>query len=543
MTRIFLMTILVVVLLPLGHGAGAAAAQADAPPIRLFDAFSKVNRIDELVLLELMKRKLPPSERCRDEVYIRRVFLDAIGTLPTSGEIRAFLADPASNKRIRLVEALLERSEFADYWALKWGDLLRVKSEFPSNLWPNAVQAYHHWIRTCIRDNIPYDRFARELLTASGSNFRSPPVNFFRAFQERLPLSIAENVALIFMGVRLSDAGFSQDQICGFAAFFAKLGYKMTDEWKEEIVFVDTDPKPAETTGEKSEKEIKEAQEAKPLIPMFPGGKALTLAPDQDPRCVFADWLTAPGNPWFARCMANRVWYWLMGRGLVHEPEDMKPGNLAWSPELLTYLERELAGNKFNVRHLFKLILTSATYQLSSQTNRWNQADETGCSHYRIRRIDAEPLVDAICLITGVGEKYTSAIPEPFTFLPADQRAIALADGSIESPFLELFGRPPRNTSYESERVSTPSVFQSQYLLNSSQVQRKIEQSKTLQQLATSKQKPLEELYLRVLSRFPTDEERRAIQAYMADPKRKPAASFYDVVWALINSKEFILKH
>lgn len=524
--------------------AGPVAWGTDAgSPSAAYDAFMPANRIDELVLVKLRRTGIPPSAKCVDEVFVRRVFLDVLGTLPSADRVRRFLADTRPDKRSRLIDEVLARDEFADYWGLKWGDLLRVKSEFPCNLWPNAVQAYDRWIRDAVRRNMPYDQFARELLTASGSNFRVPPVNFYRGFQDRSAMPIAENVALVFMGVRLHDAGLPPDQVLGLSAFFAKIGYKATDEWKEEIVFFNPDgvmTNPA--TG-------------RTVLPAFPGEKPLALASDRDPRAVFADWLTSPRNPWFARAVANRVWFWLLGRGLVHEPDDMKPANAPWSPELLAWLEQQFVGHGYDVRYLFRLILNSSTYQLDSRPNRWNAADVAGFSHYRMRRLDAEPLLDAINQITGGTEKYVSAIPEPFTFLPADQRAITLADGSVESAFLELFGRPPRNTSFESERVSTPSVFQAQHLLNSSDVERKIERSWQLAQVAKGSAgtliaigKPansnlVDDLYLRILSRFPAPEERRAASAYLESPKRKPGESACDLVWALMNTKEFILKH
>ena len=535
--------------------------------------FVIANQIDQHVIAVLEGKGLQPAGRCTDEVFVRRVFLDTIGTLPTSAEVRDFLADPAPDKRAKLIDGLLQRPEFAEYWGLKWGDLLRIKAEFPSNLWPNAVQAYDRWIRESLQHNTPYDQFARELLTASGSNFRAPPSNFYRPFQNRSPRQIADTVALVFMGLRLGNAELTEEQILGFSAFFAKIGYKGTDEWKEEIVFFNP------------EGMLTNSVTGTIVVPRTPDGRVYYLLPDQDPRVAFANWLTAPGNPWFAKCIVNRVWYWLMGRGIVHEPDDMRPSNPAWSPELLSDLERELVRTKYDLKSIYRLILNSSTYQLSSTPHAGNAADETGFSHYRIRRLDAEPLLDAINQVTGTGEKYTSSIPEPFTFLPDDQRAIELADGSIDLPFLELFGRPPRNTSYESERNSQPSVFQAQHLLNSSHIQKKIEQSPALRQLAVSgwkqpqgadmrKQKPpargkgkqadrvvggirkpfelasdgvnpklVEELYLRVLSRYPTVQEKKVADDYLAASNRKPSESVCDLAWALVNSTEFILKH
>jgi len=562
--------------LAMGGVSGRADAPAEATAQQLFDRFHPAGRIDELVLARLKEQGRPPSNLCPDDVFLRRVYLDAIGTLPTPAEARSFLADRQPDKRRQLIDRLLARNEFAEYWGLKWGDLLRVKAEFPSNLWPNGAQTYDRWIRDSLRSNKPYDQFARELLTASGSNFRAPPSNFYRAFQDRAPRQIADNVALVFMGLRLVDAGLTEDQLLGLAAFFAKLGYKNTDEWKEEIVYFNPDGK------------LLNPKTNQPVPPTPLGGQPLRLAPDQDPRVAFTDWLTAPDNPWFARNIVNRIWFWLLGRGIVHEADDLRPSNPPWSPALLAYLEKELVSHKYDLKHIYRLILNANTYQLTSQPNRWNAADEQGFSHYRIRRLDAEPLLDAINQITGTGERYSSMIPEPFTFLPGDQRAIALADGSIELPFLELFGRPPRNTSFEAERTSASSLFQAQHLLNSSHIQKKIEQSQALRQLATGAAwrsagnraaragaaarkggkggknqdavvgglgKPFEltpdeespnlvrELYLRVLSRFPTADEQRIAAEYLQSPKRKPAESFCDLVWALINSTEFTLRH
>lgn len=536
------------------------------------------NPVDDRVLSVLTTKGITPSGRCSDEIFVRRVFLDTIGTLPTPPEVRTFFADKSPDKRAKLIDALLQRPEFAEYWGLKWGDLLRIKAEFPSNLWPNAVQGYDRWIRDCFRQNKPYDQFVRELLTASGSNFRSPSANFYRPFQERSARQIADTVALVFMGIRLGNAGLTQSQIDEFSAFFAKVGYKSTDEWKEEIVFFN------------SLGCLTNSATGKEVVPRTLDGRVYYLPSDRDPRVAFADWLTAPGNPWFAKCMVNRVWFWLIGRGLVHEPDDFRPSNPASSPELLADLERELISHKYDLKSVYRLILNSATYQRSSTPNAGNAADETGFSHYRLRRLDAEPLLDAINQITGTGEKYTSSIPEPFTFLPDDQRAICLADGSIELPFLELFGRPARNTSFESERSAAPSMFQAQHLLNSSHIQKKIERSPVLMQLAKGDKpkgggrmraageggagkgkgkgkgtlqegvvgglkKPFEvltpvsdssivdELYLLVLSRFPSGPEKLKAGEYLASPKRKPAESVCDLAWALINSTEFVMRH
>jgi hypothetical protein len=486
--------------------------------------------IDELVLARLKRLNISPAPLCSDTVFVRRVYLDAIGTLPTAGEVRAFLADEDPDKRGALVERLLTRDEFADYWAMKWSDLLRVKSEFPINLWPNAVQAYHRWVRTAIQQNMPYDRFVRQLLTANGSNFRVPQVNFYRAVQSREPAALAQAVALTFMGVRAES--WPKERWAGMAAFFAQIGYKPTLEWKEEIVFFDPDPAAAPPGG-------------KPATAAFPDGTPARLSPGQDPRLVFGDWLLSAKNPWFAANIANRVWSWLLGRGIVHEPDDVRPDNPPSNPELLALLERELLAARYDLRHLYRLILKSRTYQSSSLCGGNDARDDADFSHYPLRRLEAEVLIDAICRITGTTEQYSSAIPEPFTFIPGEQRAIALADGSITSPFLEMFGRPARDTGLESERNNRPTAAQRLHLLNSSHIQQKLRQSPKLRALGQSQLKPrekLDELYLTILSRFPTEEERKAVWAYNNAGQGKPKADG-SLVWALINTAEFLYRH
>jgi len=508
--------------------------QAKKPDSGAYDSFKINNRIDSYVIAQLKTNGIPPSETCSDEVFVRRVYLDAAGTLPTPAEVRQFLNDKDPGKRAKLIDALLERREFADYQALKWGDLLRIKAEFPSNLWPQAAQGYDRWVRRNIIMNTPYDQFVRQLLTASGSNFHVPPVNFYRAFQERGPRQIAENIALVFMGIRLNSKDFTEDQIRGMAAFFAKTGYKNTDEWKEEIVYFNDQGK------------LIDKKTNLPLKPAPLNGKPVEIAPDKDPRVVFAEWLTSPDNPWFAKNAVNRAWGRLAGRGISDVDNMSSSAGSCWSPDLLAYLEKELVASKYDMKHIYRLILNSNTYQLSAKPNAFNATDDSGFSHYRVRRIDAEPLIDAICQITGTTETYTSNIPEPYTFLPNGNRAIMLADGSIDSPFLELFGRPPRNTSYESERNNTPSWLQAQHLLNSSHIQRKIEPGPVIKKLIMDKKgNPyiISELYLLILSRFPTEEEKNIALNYMNSPKRKQNDATYDLAWALINSKEFILKH
>lgn len=484
--------------------------------------------IDRAVFSQLQRLGIEPAHGCTDPVFVRRVFLDVIGTLPTAEEVREFLQDRTPDKRRRLIDHLLERPEFADYWAMKWSDLLRVKAEFPINLWPNAAQAYHRWIHTAIRDNLPYDQFARALLTSNGSNFRVGPVNFYRASQSRSPDGLARTVALTFLGVRAEK--WTEAQRVDLAAFFSRLGFKGTGEWKEEIVYFDPE-KPAAAPAGKW---------------VFPDATTAPLDPARDPRLVFADWLIRPQNPWFTRAIANRAWSWFLGRGVVHEPDDLRPDNPPANPGLLAVLERELVAAKYDLRQLFRSILNSTTYQLSSLARSDHPAAEANFAWYALRRLDAEVIVDALNQISGMTEKYSSPIPEPFTFIPEDQRSIALPDGSITSSFLETFGRPGRDTGIEAERINKVTAAQRLHLINSTHVRRKLEQGPKLQALYRSRGGPrevIESLYYTILSRPPTDQEHQTVIEYARSAGVDARGAAQDLAWALVNSAEFLFRH
>lgn len=523
------------------------------------------SRIDEIVFRKLAKLGIQPSA-CSDAVFVRRAFLDVTGTLPSASEARKFIRDQDPNKRAALVDRLLERDEFADYWAMKWSDLLRVKAEFPVNLWPNAAQAYHRWILTAIRDNKPYDRFVREMLTANGSNFREGQVNFYRAMQNKTPEGIAAAVALTFLGSRAEL--WPKDRLAGMAVFFSQVSFKPTREWKEEIVFWDPDKQHrapaapggsqlASTTSRQSAAsatnavppmEIARPVRAEPPPAIFPdGARVKQLPPDRDPREAFADWLISPGNDWFSANIVNRIWSWLLGRGIIHEADDIRPDNPPSNPELLAYLRKEFGASGYDTKHIYRLILNSRTYQVSAISPKPDVPEgEANFAFYPLRRMEAEVLIDAINKITGSSDLYTSAIPEPFTFIPDNKPAVLLPDGSITSPFLELFGRSARATGLESERVNRPSATQRMHMLNSSHIQRKLEQSPRLKRTIRPKSSPqenIENVYLAVLSRFPTDDEVKSAAAYAGLGVAKGREAWIDLVWALINSDEFIFRH
>jgi hypothetical protein len=484
------------------------------------------NRIDNIVLAELKRLRIKPANLSPDDVFIRRIYLDVTGTLPKSNEVREFLADRNQKKRTVLIDQLLQRDEFADYWSMKWCDLLRVKAEFPINLWPNAVQAYHRWIHDCISDNMPYDKFVRELLTSCGSNFRTPQVNFYRAVQGCEPAAIANVVVLTFMGTRIEK--WPEDRQRRMQTLFSRVAYKNTAEWKEEIVYLNPVP-------------------AKSLKTILPDGNHVQIQPDTDPRKVFADWLIKPDNQWFARNIVNRIWSWLMGRGIIHESDDIRPDNPPVHPKLLAYLESELIESGYNLRHIYRLILNSHIYQQSSIPRSYNPKAEELFACYPVRQLEAEVLIDAICWITGTHESYSSPIPEPYTFIPEENRSIELADGSITSGFLEMFGRPPRDTGLESERNNQPTDAQRLHMLNSTHIQNKIERSPRLAGLIKNNRKSRRRLinviYTNILSRYPTRKELDTVEKYFQSSKINTRQAANDLVWALINTKEFLYRH
>lgn len=481
--------------------------------------------LDKLVRVRLENSGIAPAPLCSDAVFLRRAYLDVIGTLPTVEAARMFLGDTEPGKRRRLVERLLERPEYADYMAMRWSDLLRVKAEFPINLWPNAAQSYHHWIVQAMRENRPADVFARELLTASGSNFRNGPANFYRAVQSREPEGLARAVALTFFGMRAEQ--WPSERLAGLAGFFTAIRYKPTGEWKEEIVLFDPTAAP---------------DPKRPAV--FPDGKPASIKSGDDPRGVLADWMLDAKHSWLARSLANRAWGWMLGRGIVHEPDDFRADNPPSNPALLAYLERELIASKYDLKHLFRLILNSQTYQRSSLPADARPEAAANFAYYPVRRLEAEVLADAINQITGGTDSYVSPIPEPFTFMPANVRAIALPDGSISGLFLEKFERSPRDTGLAAERDNAINAGQRLHLLNSGQVLRKIEQGPALRGLlkkGTPTDGPVvDRIYLAVLSRRPTEAERKRADGYASTGERE---KLQDLVWALMNSPEFVYRH
>ncbi len=505
------------------------ASAAAKSPVRPYEAASfstAESAIDRIVFAAQRDLGIVAAAPCSDEVFVRRAYLDLIGLPSDAAEARAFFNDKRPDKRARLIDQLLERPEYTDYWTMRWCDLLRVKSEFPINLWPNAVQAYQKWIGDCVGNNLPLDDMARAMIASSGSNFRVPQVNFLRAVQSRGTQPLAAAVTLTLMGSRLES--WPADRREGMEKLFSRIAYKPTAEWKEEIVCLDPAP-------------------SGPLDAMLPDGRKLRIAPGEDPRAAFADWLLAPGNRWFARAAVNRHWAWIFGRGIVHEPDDIRPGNPPSIPGLLDHLEKDFARHGYDAKHLLRLILNSRVYQLSPIPLTDHPQAAAMFASYPVRRLEAEVLLDSICMLTGTTEGYDSPIPEPFTHIPPSARSVNLADASITSPFLEMFGRPQRDTGRMTERSNTISESQRLHLLNSSQIQDKIERSWKLRALTQGKRREtdavIHDVWMAVLSRPPMLDEKQDALAHLREGKLGLKQAVDDIAWALVNSKEFLHRH
>lgn len=534
--------------------------------------FKPINKIDYIQLRNLQKKNIEPANICSDAVFIRRVYLDLCGRIPAYIEVKNFLADKAVDKREKLIESLLQRDEFAHYWALRWGDILRIKSEFPINMWPNAVQSFCFWIYDSIRRNKAYDIFVREMLTASGSNFRDPPVNFYRSTPDKSPEGLAKIAVLAFLCSRLDTWNeFEKNEIC---KIFSKVSYKKTDEWKEEIVFVNPEPFENFTVN-------------------MPDGTVLKINDGEDPREIFAKWLNGAGKKFFAEAAVNRVWFWLFGRGIVHEPDDFRferessvfsdllPSSISpvrWNnrankpvnPELLEYLADEFIKSNYDFKKLVATIVNSATYQQSSIAKSDLAIAEKYFAVYKIRRLDAEVIADMISYFSFKKTGYISVIPEPFTYIPAENLSISLNDGSITSSFLELFGRSPRDTGLLLERNNTATYAQKLFFLNSSDIQEQLCLSPRLREVmkgVTFTPKALvETIYFLYLSRPPTKKETEQIivlfkkdledlsreaentrkkknDKLKADLPKKIIPLVKNITWFLVNSQEFIYKH
>ena len=431
----------------------------------VWNAPHAANYVDELVYRQLRQLQIPPSDLCSDGEFLRRVTLDLLGRLPTVDETTAFLADTSSEKRRKLIDAWLERREYAEFWALKWADLLRVKG---GKITAGGTHKFHRWLVAAMQSNMPYDQFARQLLTAEGSTLVNPPANFYRAATD--VNDTAESVSQLFLGARIQCAKchnhpydrWSQDNYYGLGAFFPRVQRKTTSVPGEMIIWTSS-------TGDVTQPRT--GQVVPPWVPDV-GGKSLdelarpaTLASSRDRRELLADWLTSPDNRLFAKVGANRIWAQVMGRGLVEPVDDFRDSNPPANRPLLDALADDFARHGYDQKHLLRTICNSRTYQLSSAANELNRADDKHCSHAVSRLLTAEQLVDAIDSVTGTSERFAG--------MPAGTRAVQLPNPDVPHELMKVFGQPGRNTVCDCERGHDPKLTQALQMISGEALGRK----------------------------------------------------------------------
>lgn len=508
-----------------------------------FAAFKPRNFIDERVIEKLRELNIPPSAACTDDEFIRRAFLDTLGILPTAQEVRNFIDDTSSTKRDALIDSLLKRPEFTDYWSYKWSDLLLVNSD---KLAVRPMWSYYQWIRRNVEQNTPWDVLVRNLLTATGSTLENGASNFFTLHDE--PTKLAETTSVAFLGMSIACAKchnhpmekWTNDQYFAFANLFSRVRAKTTGLKDEQVVF-------SATTGD-----IVQPLTGKPQAPAPLDAQSISMTSTQDRRITAAEWVTSPTNPYFARSITNRVWANFFGSGLVNAVDDLRMTNPASNEKLLHDAAQHLITNKFDLKALMRAILQSQTYQRSSVALAENKSDTRFYSHYYPKRLMAEVLLDAISQVTaaptsfnmerrnanrGLGEAY-----------PMGFRALQVPDSNTRSYFLNAFGRPDRVQTCECERTNEPSMAQALHIANGDTLNQKLAQKNNrLDQLLASGKSAAEivdEVYLTALSRFPTAKEKTEVTALLAaatpDEKRQ---TLEDIFWGVMSAQDFVFNH
>lgn len=492
------------------------------------------NLVDGHVFNRLKLMQIPASGVSSDHEFVRRAFIDSIGLLPTADETRSFVADTDPQKRTKLIDALTQRPEFADHWALRWADVLRIADE---SLSVEGAKAYHAWLRDSLAKNRPLSEVVKEMLTSRGPSEENPPVNFFRAIRNQddnvsAATVWSEGVAQLFLGVRLTCARchnhpferWTQDDYYSLAAFFAPVRLKGDPKKQQNLLF--------DRRGK-----VEHLRTGQVMKPKMLGGPQPEVAVGEDPRVALAEWLTEPGNPFFARSVVNRTWANLLGRGIVEPIDDFRESNPPVNEELLAGLASHFVKSGFDFRDLVRTIMKSRTYQLSSMPVALNADDGKYFSHSYARLLTAEQLSDAIGQITGV--------PEQFEGYPVQTRAAQVAGTGARTAFLKTFGRPERNLTCECEREKDPTLFQAMALISGRTTHNRVSSDEgRLAKLAAGKRSDAEivdELYLAAFARPPSQKERTAWLAHFAKASNRRSA-VEDLGWVLINSKEFLFR-
>lgn len=516
------------------------APVTELPPVKNF--------IDELVFANLKEIGVPPSAVCDDATFLRRVSLDIAGRVPTPEEAAEFLQSTAADKRDVAIDTLLRSPEHADFFANKWTALLKNRRDDASDMTSNF--AFHAWVRDSLLANKPYDQWVRELLAATGTIIANPPVAWYKRVKQ--PIEQLEDVAQLFLGVRMQCAQchhhpferWSQDDYYGLAAFFTQIGRKPTATRGEDMIF-----------HQRGIAQAQNIKSGKMVRPSALGDTLPEISADQDPRLKLADWMGNPDNPFFAKALVNRYWKHFFRRGLIEPEDDIRDSNPPTNPELLAALEKHFVTSGYDLKSLIREITRSTSYQLSAVPNDYNVADQQNYSRYYPRRLQAEVMLDAIDDLTGSRTDFPN--------LPPGTRAIALPDNSYNnaSPFLRVFGRPDNASVCECERTQTSSLAQSLHLMNAADVKGKLAKAGGRADRLAKAETPLEdnvrELYLAAFSRQPSAEELATAVAYIngppldaagqpianVDPVKMKQDNFQDLIWALINAKEFLFNH
>lgn len=503
----------------------------------VFTTSPRKNFIDELVIKKLQTLNIAPSEQATDREFIRRAFLDATGTLPSPQEIQSFLADNSPTKRVKLIDELLTREEFTDYWTNRWADVLLVSSD---KIGSTAMWSFYNWLRDGVATNKPWNQTVRELITAKGNTLENGAANYYVLHKDVTELT--ENVSMAFLGMSITCARchnhplekWTQKQYFQMANLFARVGLKNGVRAGDVQVY-------SNPAGE-----VNHPRLGKPLPPAPLDGEALAFDSPKDRREHLAEWLTSPSNPYFARAAVNRIWKNFMGRGLVEAVDDMRATNPPSNEELLAALTNDFTEHGFDLKHLIRTVMNSAAYQRSSKPNDANQQDDRYYSRYIIKRLPAEAVLDAVSQVTGV--------PTDFPGYPAGIRAMQLPDARINSYFLTIFGKPPRFATCECERTAEPSVTQALHVINGDTINQKLRAPSglvdSLLKFGATDEAIINHLYLSALSRLPEKDEINRLLSVMkegvgaaktAGDARRQAIE--DLAWAVLTSKEFLFNH
>ncbi len=493
-----------------------------------FPTTPEKNYIDTLVNAKLKNLRIAPSATCSDEVFLRRIFIDLTGMLPSVEEYKTFMANKSADKREQLVKELMERKEFSELWVLKWAELLQIRSS--NQVSYKATLLYYNWLQDRIARNVPLNQWVQELLGANGGTFNNPVTNYYQ--NETDILKVTENVAQVFMGMRIQCAQchnhpfdrWTMDDYYGFAAFFTQIGRKGTDDPRELVVF------------NSGSGEINHPLGGRRMAPKYLGGEVPDVV-GKDRRGLMAEWLASPKNPYFATNLSNMVWTHFFGVGIINEVDDVRVSNPPSNSELLQELGKKFTEYNYDFKRLVKDIVLSNSYQLSTQANASNESDTKNFSHSSIRRIKAETFLDCISQVTETKNKFPG--------LPLGARAVQIADGQVSNYFLTTFGRATRESVCSCEVKLDPTLSQSLHLLNGDATTQRITQGNLISKLLKDKKTPeeiLDEIYVRCLSRMPSADEKTKVLALVNAEKDKKQV-LEDAFWAVLNTREYMFNH